>query len=197
MLKTLLLALALIVPAALAEAHPHVWIRATATLQFENGKIVGILNEWLFDDFFSSALIGDFDKNKDKKFDDAEIKDLHENAFTALKDFGYFTHVRVNGKDVPITETRDFTASITKDTRVLYRFVAVLPKPIDPRVDKFDASVFDDSYYVDVEVNPSIGVQLAGSGSEGCKYGVIEDKAAPLYFGAAFPRRIEIRCETK
>jgi len=63
-LKPLLLALALMAPAAAAEAHPHIWIRATATLQFESGKITGILHEWVFDDFFSNALIADFDKNK-------------------------------------------------------------------------------------------------------------------------------------
>jgi ABC-type uncharacterized transport system substrate-binding protein len=192
--RRLLLALALTLPAAAAEAHPHIWIRATATLQFENGKITGILHEWVFDDFFSNALISDFDKNKDKSFDDAEIKELHANAFVALKEFGYFTHARVDGKPIKIEQTRDFRPSI-KDNRVIYRFVAVLPQPVDPRAQQFDAGVYDDSYYVDVEVNPQLGVKLAGLGSEACKFAVIEDRSAPLYFGAIFARRIEIRCD--
>jgi ABC-type uncharacterized transport system substrate-binding protein len=193
MLKTLILALALLVPAGLAEAHPHIWIRATATLQFENGKITGILHEWAFDDFFSNALISDFDKNKDKKFDEAETKELHANAFVTLKEFGYFTHARVDGKPVKIEETKDFAPAI-KDGRVIYRFVAVLPKPIDPRTEKFDAGIYDDSYYVDVEVNPQLGVKLVGMGAEACKFAIVEDKSSPLYFGATFARRIEIRC---
>jgi ABC-type uncharacterized transport system substrate-binding protein len=193
-LKTLLIALALLVPAAAAEAHPHIWIRATATLQFENGKITGIAHEWVFDDFFSNALITDFDKNKDKKFDAAEVKELEANAFVALKEFGYFTHVRVANKEVAIETVRDFTPSI-KDGKVIYRFTAVLPQPVDPRAAQFAAGVYDHSYYVDVEVNPQLGVKLAGGGSEACKFALVEDKDAPLYFGASFARRIEIRCD--
>ena len=192
--KPLLLALALLAPAAAAEAHPHIWIRATATMQFEDGKITGIRHEWLFDDFFSNALISDFDKNKDKKFDAAEVKELEANAFVALKEFGYFTHVRVGGKEVTIDTVRDFAPSI-KDGKVVYRFTAVLPQPVDPRAVQFAAGVYDHSYYVDVEVNPQLGVKLAGGGAEKCKFAIVEDKEAPLYFGATFARRIEIRCD--
>lgn len=195
-LKRLLLALALLAPAAAAEAHPHIWIRATATMQFEDGKITGIRHEWLFDDFFSNALISDFDKNKNKQFDADEVKELEANAFVALKEFGFFTHVKVGGKAVTIETTRDFTPSI-KDGKVVYTFVAVLPQPVDPRAVQFAAGVYDHSYYVDVEVNPQLGVKLAGGGSETCKFAIVEDKDAPLYFGATFARRIEISCEKK
>jgi ABC-type uncharacterized transport system substrate-binding protein len=193
-LRTLLLALALLAPAAAAEAHPHIWIRATATLQFEGGKVVGIQHEWVFDDFFSNALITDFDKNKNKQFDPDEVKELQANAFVALKEFGYFTHVKVGGKEMPIEATRDFAPSIEKG-KVVYRFTAVLPQPVDPRTTQFAAGVYDHSYYVDVEVNPQIGVKLAGGGAEACKFAIVEDKDAPLYFGATFARRIELRCD--
>jgi len=194
MLKRFLLALAFLAPAAAAEAHPHIFIRATATLQFENGKIVGIQHEWVFDDFFSNALIADFDKNKNKAFDGDEVKELEANAFVALKEFGFFTHVRVAGKNVPIDTTRGFTPSI-KDGKVVYRFTAVLPQPVDPRASPFAAGVYDHTYYVDVEVNPQIGVKLVGGGSEACTFAMVEDKDAPLYFGATFARRIELRCD--
>jgi len=193
-LKSVALALLLLAPAGMAEAHPHIWIRATATLQFENGKIVGIQHEWLFDDFFSNALISDFDKNKNKQFDPDEVKELEANAFVALKEFGYFTHVKVGGKEVAIETVRDFAPSI-KDGKVIYRFVAVLPQPVDPRAAEFAAGIYDHSYYVDVELNAQLGVKLAGSGSERCKSALVEDKEAPLYFGATFARRIEIRCD--
>ena len=193
-LKPFLLALALLAPAAAAEAHPHIWIRASATLQFENGKITGIRHEWVFDDFFSNALITDFDKNKNKQFDPDEVAELEKNAFVALKEFGYFTHVRVGGKAVPIESTRDFAPAI-KDGKVTYTFTAMLPQPVDPRATQFHAGIYDHSYYVDVEVNPQLGVKLAGGGSEACKFAIVEDKEAPLNFGATFARRIEISCD--
>ncbi len=162
-------------------------------MQFEDGKITGIRHEWIFDDFFSNALISDFDKNKNKQFDADEVKELEANAFVALKEFGYFTHVKVGGKAVTIAATRDFAPSI-KDGKVIYTFTAVLPQPVDPRAAQFAAGVYDHSYYVDVEVNPQLGVKLAGGGSEACKFAIVEDKEAPLYFGATFARRIEISC---
>lgn len=193
MIKALLVALAFVAPASLAGAHPHISIRATATLQFENGKIIGIQHEWVFDDFFSSALIADFDKNKNKAFDPGEVKEVEANAFAALKEYGYFTHIRIDAKAIAIVQTRDFAPSI-KDGRVIYRFVTVLPEPVDPRAVKFDASLYDESYYVDVDLDTKIGVKLAGAGADGCKIAVFEDRASPLYFGAVFPRRIEITC---
>jgi ABC-type uncharacterized transport system substrate-binding protein len=193
--KALLLSFALLAPAAAAKAHPHIWIRATATLQFENGKITGIQHVWVFDDFFSNALIADFDKNKNRQFDPDEVKELQANAFVALKEFGYFTHVKVGGKEVPIETTRDFAPSIDKG-KVVYRFTAALPQPVDPRAAPFAAGVYDHSYYVDVEVNPQIGVKLVGGGSEACKYAIVEDKDVPMYFGATFARRIELSCST-
>src|SRR5687768_5302191 len=81
-----LIALAAFLSAGAAEAHPHIWIRGKATLQFEQGKVVALAHEWTFDDFFSNALIQDFDKNKDKKLDADEIKAMHDNAFVSLKD---------------------------------------------------------------------------------------------------------------
>lgn len=188
------LAAAAALPASTASAHPHIFIRAHAELQFENGKIVGMIHEWVFDDFFSSALIQDFDANKNKQFDGAEIQALHDGAFRNLKEFGYFTHLRVDNKPVEIASVKDFTPSITKEGRVMYRFAAVFPAPIDPRTAKFDASIHDSSFYVDVDLNPSIGVKLTGGGAEACKFAVTEDRNSPLYFGAGFPRRIEILC---
>lgn len=193
LLRIVLFLIAFAAPASWAAAHPHIFIRATATLQFENGKVTGILHEWTFDDFFSSALVADFDKNKNKQFDPDEVQELAKNAFAALKEYGYFTHVRVNGKAVAVADTRDFVPAI-KDGKVVYRFVAILPQPVDPRADKIDASIYDESYYVDVDVNDKAGVKLAGAGAEGCKYAMFEDKASPLYFGAIFARRIEITC---
>ena len=70
----------------------------------------------MFDDFFSNALIADFDKNKNKAFDPDEVKEHETNAFAALKEYGYFTHIRINAKAVAIVQTRDFVPSI-KDSR--------------------------------------------------------------------------------
>ncbi len=181
--------------AATASAHPHIWIKAKATLTFENGKVVAIAHEWTFDDFYSNAVATDFDRNKNKKFDADEIEALRKEAFVSLSDFNYFSHVRLAGKNVTIKETRSFGAEIDKQGRVIYRFVALLPEPIDPRAQEFDASVHDHTFYVDLDLNPADGMKLAGTGAESCRPAAVEDKGTPLYMGAAFARRFAIRCD--
>jgi ABC-type uncharacterized transport system substrate-binding protein len=189
------LALALLVPAGAgpARAHPHIFIKAKATLVFENGKLVGVSQEWEFDEFFSNALIEDFDKNKSKAFEAEEIAALEEEAFKTLDEFGYFTHARVAGKLAPIKAYRGFAAEI-RQGKVVYRFTALLPSPADPRAGKVEIGLFDDTYYVDVEIVASGGVTLAGAGAAGCKHAIAEDRAKPLYFGAAYPRFIALDC---
>lgn len=186
-------ALVALVPAGPAAAHPHIFIKATATLEFEGGKLVGVTQEWEFDEFFSNALIEDFDKDKSKKFEPAEIQAIEKEAFKALDEFGYFTHARVAGKPAPIKAYRGFTAEI-RQGKVVYRFTALLPEPADPRAGRVEIGLFDDTYYVDVEIVAAGGVKLAGAGSAGCKHSIAEDRAKPLFFGAAYPRFIALDC---
>ncbi len=194
-LATLMVALASSWFAGAAQAHPHIWIKAKATLNFENGEIVSVTHEWVFDDFFSNALATDFDRNKNKKFDADEIELLRKEAFVSLNDFGYFTHLRVAGKAVPVTIAKNFSAELDKQGRVIYRFVAMLPEPVDPRAQAFDASVHDHTFYVDLDLNPADGMKLAGPGAEACRPATAEDKDSPLFMGVAFARRFAIRCD--
>jgi ABC-type uncharacterized transport system substrate-binding protein len=189
------LALALLAPAGAgpARAHPHIFIKAKATLVFEGGKLVGVAQEWEFDEFFSNALIEDFDKNKSKKFEPEEIAALEKEAFRALEEFGYFTYVRIGGKLAPVKAYRGFSAEI-RQGKVVYRFTAVLPEAADPRARKVEIGLFDDTYYVDVELVAAGGVTLQGPGAEGCKHAVAEDRGKPLFFGAAYPRFVALDC---
>jgi ABC-type uncharacterized transport system substrate-binding protein len=176
-----------------AQAHPHIWIKASAALVFEDGKVVGIRHEWVFDAFFSNAIISDFDKNKNKQFDPAEIPTLKKDAFEGLAEFSYFTHAKADGKALKIKGARDFSAEIRKEA-VVYRFIALLAEPLDPAKAAFSAGVYDHTYYVDVEFVASGAVTLAGPGSEACKVALVEDRGNPLYFGAVYPKRIDLRC---
>lgn len=176
-----------------AAAHPHIWIKATAALVFEDGKVVGIRHEWTFDAFFSNAIVSDFDKNKNKQFDPDEIPALKKDGFDGLAEFSYFTHAKADGKPLKIKGARDFGAEIRKDA-VVYRFTALLAEPIDPGKTVFTAGVYDHTYYVDVEFAASGAVTLTGPGSQACKVALVEDRGNPLYFGAVYPKRIDLRC---
>ena len=183
--------LGLLAAAAPARAHPHIWIKNSPTLDMQMGHIVAITQDWTFDAFFSAALIKDFDRDKNGRFDAAEIALMKKNAFSALKDFGYFTHVRVDGKKASPTDIRAFTAKIAGG-KVTYRFTLGLPKPVDPRRQKAAFLFYDHTYYVDVALSGSTPVGLKNG--VGCRVSVADDKANPIYFGLVVPKMAVVSC---
>jgi Protein of unknown function (DUF1007) len=121
-----------------AAAHPHVWITAVATLLFDDRMLVGVHHHWEFDEMFGSYVIEEHDANGDGKLDRAEIASIEATAFSNLRDYDYFTHVRIDGKDMPLHEVTDFTARI-EDGVLVYEFTMPLAKPIDPGANQFAA----------------------------------------------------------
>ncbi len=174
-------------------AHPHVFIDGVTDVVFENGKIIGIRQHWTFDNVFSLLLIEDFDANKNRKFDKPEIEALRKGAFAAVREFGYFTHIRLDGKKIAVDRVSEFTASVTKG-RISYSFFVPFAKPVDPKTTKVDLGTYDDTFYVSVTYDAIDPVRLAGAGSSGCHFKIYEDAENPIYFGMVVPRRAKILC---
>lgn len=177
--------------AGTANAHPHIWIKNRATIDMDKGRIVAVTQEWTFDAFFSAALIKDFDADKDGKLSPAEITAAKKNAFDALKSFNYFTQVRLDGKKIPLTDVRSFTARIDAG-RVVYRFTLGLPAPIDPRRQKAAFLFYDATYYVDVALDGANAAAVRKS--EGCRVKISDDTANPIYFGLVVPKMVGVIC---
>ncbi len=176
-----------------SRAHPHVFIDGVTDVVFENGKITGIRQHWTFDDVFSLLLIEDFDANKNRKFDKPEIEALRKGAFAAVREFGYFTHIRLDGKKIAVDRVSNFTASIAKG-RISYSFFVPFAKPVDPKTTMVDLGTYDDTFYVSVTYDAIDPVRLAGAGSSGCHFKMYEDAENPIYFGMVVPRRAKILC---
>jgi ABC-type uncharacterized transport system substrate-binding protein len=186
------LALASAGPAA---AHPHVWINAVATFLFEDRMLVGVRHRWEFDELFGSFVIEENDANADGELDEAEIASIRANAFANLRDYGFFTHVRIDGKDVPLSEVADFTARIERGVLV-YEFTLPLAEPVDPAGDRFATGVYDPEYYVEVLLDEDDPVRFEGLPSGACTYAVREDSEHPIYYGMVYPLTIVLSCAT-
>jgi ABC-type uncharacterized transport system substrate-binding protein len=178
-----------------AAAHPHVWINAVATLLFEDRMLVGVRHYWEFDEMFGSYVIEEHDVDGDGKLDRAEIASIQANAFSNLRDYDYFTHVRIDGKDMPLHEVRDFTARIENGVLV-YDFTMPLAEPIDPGVSQFAAGIYDHEYYVEVLLDEDDPVRFEGLPSGACTYAIREDSEHPIYYGMVNPLTILLTCAT-
>ena len=187
-----LLPLALLAGPPPAVAHPHVWIEASARLQVEDGAVRAIEVTWVFDDLYSYAVMEDFDRDGDGRLDEAELRELAELSRDNLADYGFFTHLRIEGERQPPSQVEDFRASVEEE-RIVYRFTVPLEPPAPLREGAFAFSLFDETYFVDVAL-PDDAVALAGEVSAACRERRELDQEQPLYFGLFFPTYVSVSC---
>jgi len=176
-------------------AHPHVWIDAVVTFVFEDRQLVGLRHRWKFDEFFGSFVIEEHDLDDDGAFDVAEVSAIRDSAFSNLREFDYFTHLRVDGEKLPLHYVSAFSARI-EDEIVVYEFTMPLPEPLDPGKSAIAASVYDVEYYVEVLLDQYDPVRFEGLPSGGCTYEIHEDAANPIYYGMVYPLAITLNCAT-
>ena len=189
-----LVALAEVVAGRPVEAHPHIWIDVLATFQFDNAKVTGVRFQWTFDEFFSAGVIAEFDKNNNKKFDANEIEGVRTGAFEGVKEVGFFTDVLIDETKFEIVDPKDFTAAIEKGAAV-YQFTVALPEPLDPAMRALAVTVYDKSYFVDIAFQGGTeALKIAGSGALKCAIDLIEDRSNPLFGGAIFPKKAQLKC---
>jgi ABC-type uncharacterized transport system substrate-binding protein len=174
-----------------ATAHPHIWIDAAATFVFADKKVVGVRVAWAFDELFSDFLRRQFDPKKTGKFD-AEVLPKMKADLAGLKEFNYFTHIRVSNKVHKIAEVAEFQPAI-RDKHVIYSFLVTLPAPADPLTTPVSVALYDDSFYVDVALEKGDPVRMEGARGA-CHFSIIDDRENPIYYGLVFPKRVDLKC---
>ncbi len=195
-MKLLLLSLALVFLPLIATAHPHVWIETRADFVFDHGKFIGMDIDWLFDDIFSAAMIDDFDHGRKGHFDDKDIAELKQQVLPGYADFAYFTHMRIDGKEVKIAHVENFTASLEKG-QVRFKFRALLPvppAPVDPQKHKIEAGLYDETFFVDLGLSDKNPIGFVGVPPGKCTDTIAPDPAHNIYFDQVTPEVIKLTC---
>jgi ABC-type uncharacterized transport system substrate-binding protein len=180
----------LLLPRA-ATAHPHVWIETRANFVFDQGRMTGVDLDWLFDEMFSAAMVEDFDHGHKGHFDAKDIADLQQQVLPGYADFAYYTHIRIDGQEVKIGKTDNFTASLEKG-QVRFKFRALLPEPVDPAKHKIEAGLYDETFFVDLGL--AADKPIGFTGTDKCTATIAEDPAHKIYFGQVVPEVIRIAC---
>ncbi|MBL8706216.1 MAG: DUF1007 family protein [Rhodospirillales bacterium] len=183
----------LLAGASSAGAHPHVWIEAVVTFAFKDGRIVAIRQEWTFDEVFGDSIIGQFDANKDKKFDARELAALEQGAFANLREFDYFSHLSVDDKAVPTKTVTGFAARVEKG-RLVYSFTLPVEPGLDPLKGRVALGLYDPSYFVDVQTGGRAGVKYEGIGAMDCRTDLAENTRKPIFGGQVFPMEMFLTC---
>jgi ABC-type uncharacterized transport system substrate-binding protein len=209
--KTLLLALALLVPPSTAQAHPHVWVVVKSELVLAaDGRVSAIRHAWTFDEMFSAFATQGLDQNKDGKFSREELAELAETNVTSLKEFNYFSVAKSGSKDVTFGEPTDYWLEADKDNVLTLHFT--LPVQSGAVKSGIAIEIFDPTWFVDLSLAEEGPIVLVGApagcaaegrkpkppatgASSGLSESFFNSLTAASQFGSQFANRIILSCK--
>jgi ABC-type uncharacterized transport system substrate-binding protein len=207
LLGTLMLAGMLALAAGQALAHPHVWITSTSKLIYAaDGSITGVRHAWTFDDMFTSYVLQGIESKTKGVYAREELAPLAQTNVESLKEFGFFTFAKADGKKQKFQEPVDYFMEY-KDGALTLHFTLPLNAPVKSK--ELALEVFDPTFFVDFKLADKDPVGLVGAPAD-CKFSFQRpnDGAASAQgideqsftngdnanFGAMFANKITVAC---
>jgi ABC-type uncharacterized transport system substrate-binding protein len=168
LLGLLLVAAGIALGAATAQAHPHVWITAKSQLIYApDGTIIGVRHAWTFDDMFSTyALQGIETKTKTEGvYSKEELAPLAQTNVESLKEFGFFTFAKADGRKEKFLEPVDYFLEY-KDSLLTLHFTLPVKTPFKAK--QLALEVFDRAFFIDFKYADKDPIELVGAPAD-CK----------------------------
>ena len=192
-----------------AEAHPHVFVTARADIVHgAGGTVTGVRHSWAFDDMFSSFATQGLDKDGDGAFSREELAPLAKVNVESLKDFDYFTFVKIGGEKQLMQPPVDYWLEFTNQVLTLH-FTLPLNAPQSLGSRPLAVEIYDPTYYVAFDLAEGPAVNLIEA-PPGCALSIhrasepTPDLAAKLQIddfalaqqdlGAQFANRLLVNC---
>ena len=206
----ILLALAAVLVAARARAHPHIWVTMHSELVYApDGSVTGIRQHWAFDDMFSAFAIQGLEAKDTGAFSRAELAPLAKTNVESLKEYDYFTFATADGNKAPFGDPLPDYFADYKDSVVTLHFTLPFKTPVKAKLLKID--IYDATIFVDFSFAKDKPVALVGAPGA-CKLDVVppremtwaEGKALSdipadqpntlMAWGAQFANKILVNC---
>lgn len=163
----LALAVAFVLPAAPAAAHPHVWVTVETTVLYEGGSVTGLQHKWSFDDMYTAMAIQGLDANGDGQYSREELAELAQVNIDGLREFGYFTVARLGETVVKARDPVDYHLEYTDGILSLH-FTLPFEQPVLAEAPDFNFAVFDESFFIAFDFDTKDPVKLSAGAPEGC-----------------------------
>jgi ABC-type uncharacterized transport system substrate-binding protein len=161
LLALLLLAGGFALGARAAQAHPHVWITATSELIYApDGSITGVRHAWTFDDMFATYALQGLETKTKGVYTREELGPLAQTNVESLKEYGFFTFAKADGKKEKFQEPVDYFLEY-KDAALTLHFTLPLKTPVKPK--QLAVEVFDPEFFIDFGFAKKDPVTLVGA----------------------------------
>ena len=147
LLGLLLLAGGIALGTAPAEAHPHVWITAKSEVVYaSDGSISGVRHAWTFDDMFSTYALQGIETKTKGVYSREQLAPLAQTNVENLKEFGFFTFAKADGKKEKFVEPVDYFLEY-KDNELTLHFTLPVKTPFKAKQTALE--VLEPSYFID------------------------------------------------
>lgn len=148
---------------------------------FDKDQIDYVVLDWEFDDFFSADVIMTYDLDGNKSFDKKETEEIYNNAFISLKDYHYFTYIRLDGEEKRVSpdKVENFEVFIGNNGRLVYSFSVDLGFIGDR---DFYLSTYDFTYFCACFYQEESPVMFFQADDVSPKYEIKKNEDYPIYF---------------
>ncbi len=161
-----------------AEAHPHMFLESRAEFAWKGQALSGVWLEWTLDGYFSADLIHGYDLDRNGVFDARETRELEKGAFANLRNYNYFTFIRVGKTRHNPSGVRDFSAR-QRNGAVIYRFFVDLSRW--PAEELFLA-VYDYTFFCDIRYPDAGPVAFTSAEGVEASWEIVENREYPVYY---------------
>lgn len=174
-LRPLTLAAALACAASAASAHPHVWVTAKAELVYAAGKVAGVRHAWSFDPEYTAFVTQGLDTNNDGRLTPDELSGLAAENTKNLAEFGYFTKLKVAGKEQAFAEPREPSMRMEGNALTL-SFLLPLTTPAPQGRGVAALEVYDPTFFVSFAYAEGADAATLAGAPPGCTATVTRPK---------------------
>lgn len=185
--KHYIILLLLFFTVAAVYSHPHIFFECSFNFHCTESGLEGLDVQWVFDEVFSASILAEFDKNKSGKFEPAEIRDIEMNAFSNLKNFGYFMHIWVSGVERKTTAVKYFSADI-KDHRLIYRFYVPVSVSATDEKTRIEVGSYDDTFFCAAGMTEKTPVRFSNMNAVHCTWEIVKSEHNAYWGGTVIPR---------
>jgi ABC-type uncharacterized transport system substrate-binding protein len=169
-----------------ARAHPHVFIVQRLNLVFDEKGLAGVKVRWKMDDMFASMVAEDHDRNRNGTLEPDEVQSVKENAFIFIREFNFFTFIKIDKRPFQVKFIRDFNATL-KNGRLVYEFLIPCHVTATDAYKKISVGTYDPTYYTAIFFAKYDPVALTTADAFELKTAIREDPDTKIYFDMIHP----------